>query len=249
MASDSMQAYILYVKSALMRRATAEKARASERYFPNGAVCLGVNAADIKYTINEFHQAYVDLTANDMLAIVEALLADAKYNEEVLCAFGLLNKFVKRHYDDRLLDRFKYWLEHYASNWAMVDDLCIKTIYLFLLSRPHLIEQTQHWARSEVCWCRRASNVVWVKFIERKIGKEVYRLDKGLVFKNCDILLSDPDEFVQKSIGWLLKVTAKYHQNEVVGYIQRNITQFPRATLRYAIEKMDINVRQRLLSC
>jgi len=89
--------------------------------------------------------------------------------------------------------------------------------------------------------------VVWVKFIKRKIGKSIYTLDSQLVFKNCDLLLGDKDKFVQKSIGWLLKVTSVYHESEVISYLKKNVNQMPRSTFRYAIEKMNADTRKELL--
>jgi len=241
------ETYIQELKTSLAKASTSLKAKATKRYFPKGIHCIGANACDIKLIIVNFHKQHYKLTANEVLSLSESLLNKADYSEEVMLAFGLINKFVKKNYNDDLLLRFEYWLENYASNWSLVDDLCIKTIYQFLLTRPHLIEQTQHWAYSEVSWCRRASNVVWVKFINRKIGKSTYCLDKKLIFKNCDLLLNDPDEYVQKSIGWLLKVTSVHHENDVIVYIEANFTKMARATIRYAIEKMDSDLRKRLL--
>lgn len=225
-----------------------EKAQSSRRYFPPGFRCLGVTAADIKTIVAGFHTKHGELSANDVLAISEYMLKHAHYNEETLIAFAILNKYVKKHFDDHLLQRFEYWLEHYTDNWAQVDDLCIKTIYHFLLARPHLIEQTRHWVYSEVSWCRRASNVVWVKFIKRKIGKQNYCLKPELIFNNCNLLLEDSDSFVQKSVGWLLKVTAVHHEHYVVDFLQSNIQRINRSTLRYAIEKLEQPVRNRLLA-
>lgn len=238
---------MLSVKQQLTEISTPEKAESSKRYFPHGIHCIGANAADIKLIVKQFHLDNPALNAEQMLAITEDLLLWAEFSEEVMVAYGLINKFVKKNYDDNLLQRFEFWLEHYANNWALVDDLCMKTLFNFLMARPHLIEQTQKWARSEVSWCRRASNVVWVKFIKRPIGKNIYWLDKELVFKNCDLLLQDPDEFVQKSIGWLLKVTAVYHQKAVVDYIKDNYQVMPRSTIRYALEKVDKPIRDFIL--
>lgn len=242
--------YFTRIRADLERISTPAKATASRRYFPHGINCIGASAADIKLIIKNFQTDYAELNAHETLAITEYVLSQAEFNEEILLAFGLINKFVKlspkrqENYGDDLLLRFEYWLEHYANNWSLVDDLCIKTIYQFLLSRPHLIVKTQHWAHSEVSWCRRASNVVWVKFIKRKMGKTTYYLDKELVFKNCDLLLEDDDEFVQKSIGWLLKVTSVEHEADVIAYINKNYSKLTRSTLRYAIEKMDEHTRK-----
>ena len=227
---------------------TSAKAEASRRYFPSGINCIGATAPDIKLIIGNFQSDYDELTAIEMLSITEYILQHAEFNEEILTAFGLINKFVKNNYADDLLLRFEFWLENYATNWSLVDDLCIKTIYQFLMARPHLITKTQHWAYSEVSWCRRASNVVWVKFIKRKMGKAIYFLDTAIIFNHCDLLINDEDEFVQKSVGWLLKVTSLQHEDSVIQYIQHNIEKMTRPTIRYAIEKMDINTRKNLLN-
>lgn len=238
--------YISHLKNALRQVSTPEKAASSARYFPKGFKCLGANATDIKLIFKAFQDHYADLNAEQTLAITEAFLEEAEYNEEYLLAFALINKFVKRHYDDALIGRFEYWLEHYANNWSLVDDLCLKSIYHFLMTRPHLIESMQHWAQSESPWCRRASCVIWVKFIKRKIGKQVYYLDTSLVFKQCRILLDDENEYVQKGVGWLLKVTAIEHEAEVIHFIENHIKRFTRPTLRYAIEKMPAETRLRM---
>ena len=227
---------------------SAENATAMARFFNHDVKFIGVKAPAIKQVVREFQVEQAQLDANEYLALTEHILEHAKYTEEVLLAFGLINKFVKRHYEDDLLQRFEYWLEHYVSNWSHVDDLCIKTIYLFMLSRPHLIESTQVWSRSTNPWCRRAANVVWVKFIKRKMGKSTFMLPKPLIFENCDRLLKDEDPFVQKSVGWLLKVAAVEHEEDVIRYLKANINSMQRGTLRYAIEKLDPCIRMQLLS-
>lgn len=242
------EAYHHQLKQELVKVSTPEKAESSRRYFPDGINCIGANAPDIKLIIKNFQAEHDTLTAAEMLCLTEYMLEHAEFSEEIMVAYGLINKFVKKNYDDDLLLRFEFWLENYATNWALVDDLCMKTIYLFLMARPHLIETTQRWAYSDISWCRRASNVVWVKFIKRKIGKTIYYLDKDLVFQNCDLLIGDADPFVQKSVGWLLKATSLHHQDDVVAYLQSNFQQMERSTIRYAIEKMDTDTRKKILS-
>ena len=73
-------------------------------------------------------------------------------------------------------------------------------------------------------------------------------MDPTLVFKNCDTLLSDEDEFVQKSVGWLLKVTAAHHEEAVVDYLKQNIFIMQRGTIRYAIEKMDKSTKSMIIA-
>ena len=237
-----------FLLQALKEKSSPEKAVAAARYFPDGFICLGAKAADISEVARLFTVNYAHLSPQQVLELTEFLLENHQYNEEVLLAFALINKHVKKHFNDELLLRFQYWLEHYCSNWAHVDDLCLKTVFPFLMARPYLITQTQKWVNSNSPWCRRASNVVWVKFIQRKIGKTLYKLDKELVFQNCRCLMSDPDEFVQKSIGWLLKVTLVHYPDEVINFVKKHHQQMPRATIRYALEKLETNDRKALLA-
>lgn len=240
--------YIQNIQAKLQVLSSEAKAVSARRYFPDGVNCLGVTAKDISQVVSDFKREQPLLTPDEMLALTEALLKKATFSEEVLVAFALIQPLVKKHYDEDLLQRFHYWLEHYASNWSQVDDLCIKTAYNFLLGRPHLIQQTQYWSDSSSPWCRRASNVVWVKFIHRKIGKTIYRLDPQLVFDNTDKLLTDPDPFVQKSSGWLLKVTSMHHPQAVLDYLTIHHPLMPRPTLRYALEKVSTAQRKEFLA-
>jgi len=112
--------YFTRIKRDLADISSAEKAESSRRYFPNGIHCCGANAADIKHIVKTFQTEHPQLSAKETLALTEYLLVNAEFNEEKLIAFALLNKFVKHHYEDGLFQRFEYWLEHYADNWALV---------------------------------------------------------------------------------------------------------------------------------
>ncbi len=221
-------------------------------FFPCEQVSLGVEASDLKLVADGF---YVNFSAEEIknighniVNLSEQMLEKSVYAEQVLLAFALLTKVMKFEFDECLLGKFKYWLERYASNWSHVDDLCIKAIYQYLLKRPHLIAQTQSWSQSNNRWCRRASCVVWVKFIKRKIGKTEYKLDTSLIFELCDSLLRDEDDYVQKGVGWLLKVTAIEHPQEVIFYLKVNHKNMPRSTIRYALEKYNKEQRQNILA-
>lgn len=239
--------YVNTLTEQLRALSSEQKAQSTARFFPEPIPCLGALAPDIKEVAQRFHRENSQLEASNVLAITEEMLARAKFHEETLLAFLILDRFVTKHFDDTLVERFEYWLEHYVSNWAHVDNLCMKTIYKFMLSRTHLLPQIQNWTRSEVAWCRRAVNVVWLKFINRKIGKRYYSIPLNLIFENCSLLLNDKDIYVQKSVGWLLKVTSTEYPGPVIEYLTANIQGIDRATLRYAIEKLEPETRRKLL--
>lgn len=102
------EVYLNRIKNDLINISSPAKAESSRRYFPNGINCIGATASDIKLIIRDFQSEFAELTAIEMLSVSEYILLNAEFNEEKLVAFGLINKFVKNHYDDDLLLRFEF---------------------------------------------------------------------------------------------------------------------------------------------
>jgi 3-methyladenine DNA glycosylase AlkD len=63
----------------------------------------------------------------------------------------------------------------------------------------------------------------------------------------ADLLLTDPDDMVQKGYGWLLKEASRKHQKEVFKYVMKNKNVMPRTALRYAIELMPDSLRTKAM--
>ena len=68
------------------------------------------------------------------------------------------------------------------------------------------------------------------------------------VFTIADNLLTDPDDMVQKGYGWLLKVASQAHQTEVFEYVMAHKATMPRTALRYAIEKMPVELKRQAMA-
>ena len=62
------------------------------------------------------------------------------------------------------------------------------------------------------------------------------------------MLLTDPDDMVQKGYGWLLKSAGDAYQQEVFDYVMQNKARMPRTALRYAIEKMPKELKARAMA-
>jgi 3-methyladenine DNA glycosylase AlkD len=62
--------------------------------------------------------------------------------------------------------------------------------------------------------------------------------------ETADLVLTDPDDMVQKGCGWLLKEASRRHTPEVFEYVMRNREVMPRTALRYAIELMPGELRK-----
>jgi 3-methyladenine DNA glycosylase AlkD len=235
------------LRESLARRGDPALVTALQRYFPDGVHALGVRNAEVVALANGWFADH-PTSPQERLDLAELLLQQAAYHEEVLLGFALLHKVVRRNFDDTLLDRCRAWLESVVSNWAQCDDLCLKLIYPFFLGHPDLITTTQAWLGSPSPWARRAANVSVVKFVRRKIGSQTYELPLDLVFDNALRLIDDPEPYVQKSVGWLLKVTAQVHPLQVSDFLHEHGAAMKRDTLRDAIEKYEPGVRMELLA-
>src|SRR5208283_4382337 len=63
------------------------------------------------------------------------------------------------------------------------------------------------------------------------------------IIQIADRLLLDKDDMVQKGYGWMLKEASKQHQSDVYQYVLKHRRDMPRTALRYAIEKMSLEMK------
>lgn len=247
MESTEIERAVRGLREALEAHADPSLARAAQRYFPHEIRALGVSNAEVMRIADAFIARNAAWPPARRLALAERLLSGGGPHEEIMLGFALVRKDVRRAHDEALLERFRYWLEHHVSNWAQCDDLCLKVMYPFFLARPHLILRVCDWVDSPSSWCRRAANVALVKLVHRRMGKSTYTLPLEVVFENAVKLLDDPDTYVQKSVGWLLKAASEHHPDAVARFVEENGARMRRDTLRYAIEKFDEPRRKALL--
>lgn len=232
---------------ALAARADPDFAVRMQRYFPHEIRALGVGNAAVAEIAGHYFRERPAVPAATRLQLAEEVLARAEYHEEVLLGFAVLHKVARTGLGPELLDRCEHWLRTYVSNWAQCDDICLKLLYPFFLGHLELIPRTRDWVGSASPWARRAANVAVVKFVRRKVGRTVFELPTSHVFDNCVRLMHDGDVYVQKGSGWLLKVTAEVHPDEVAAFLRTWHKEMPRDTFRYAVEKMDPRLRRSLM--
>ncbi len=244
----TIDGWVDQLQQTLVDRADPEFAEDMQRYFPQEIVAFGVRNADVSCIADNFLRSKPDLDAETRLQLADELIRRAVHHEEVLLGFAVLHKVAKRGLGVEFLERSRSWLEETVTNWAQCDDLCLKLLYPYFVGHLDLISQTQRWIDSSSPWARRAANVAVVKFVRRKVGREVFELPRKHVFDNCTRLMHDEDDYVQKGCGWLLKVTADVHPAEVSDFLRRWHGEMRRETFRYAIEKMDRTERAALMA-
>jgi 3-methyladenine DNA glycosylase AlkD len=221
------------LEKALLEAASPKAAQSLQRFFPHPVTALGVSNADVAKIASAAFKRNPDINADDWFKVADHFARSHQYHEHLILASALAAKLVRAPDDGRLFDMIASWLESDVSNWAQCDDICIKPLYLHLKRRPQLLGRIDEWGASASPWLRRASNVALVKFVGRS---EHVQLEK--VFANCARLLTDSDPYVQKGIGWILKVAGQYAPQDVLSFIQRHDAVMQCSTRRYALEKL-----------
>ena len=100
----------------------------------------------------------------------------------------------------------------------------------------------EKWSESENLWVRRSSIVILLKIIMMR--KE---FEKEYVFKFVEKMLMYSEEYIQKSIGWLLKTCSNYEPDIIFNYLMKNKNGMSRLILRYASEKIPKDRRTQVL--
>jgi 3-methyladenine DNA glycosylase AlkD len=149
--------------------------------------------------------------------------------------------FVNKQYEPTDFRVFERWVNKYISNWATCDTFCNHTVGTFIEMYPDYLSGLKKWAESKNRWVKRASSVSLI--IPARKGKFL-----NDIFEIADILHSDTDDMVQKGYGWMLKAASQAHQEDVFNYVISRKDTMPRTSLRYAIEKMPIELKARAMA-
>ena len=125
---------------------------------------------------------------------------------------------------------FEKWIDRFAANWAHCDGIC-KLLWATFENEPDLPHHVSTWTASPNRWKRRAAVVALVR--EAKRGRHT-----KLLLEIAGSLLDDPDDMVQKGVGWLLKEAYPPRPKEVARFLVVHHGRIPPLVRRIAAEKM-----------
>jgi 3-methyladenine DNA glycosylase AlkD len=217
-----------------------EKTRISaERYFRDGAKLYGLKSADISRIGKEYYKVISDKSKSHVFSLCDELWKSGFMEESFVACNWSYN--VKKQYEPADFDVFEMWVNNYIDNWASCDTFCNHTVGTFVEMYPEFLSGLKRWARSDNRWVKRASAVSLI--VPAKNGRFLNE-----VFAIADILHSDKDDMVQKGYGWMLKAASQAHQQEVFRYVLGKKDTMPRTSLRYAIEKMPAELKDRAMA-
>ena len=141
----------------------------------------------------------------------------------------------------RLKDLYELYIRRHdrINDWGLVDLAAYYVVGKYLAGKPRDI--LYKLARSKDMWERRTSIVATAHFILK-----LKQTDD--TFAIAEILVHDPEKFVNTGTGWMLRAAGDVDRKKLLGFLDRFAATMPRVLLRYAIEKLDKAERDKYLA-
>jgi 3-methyladenine DNA glycosylase AlkD len=118
-----------------------------------------------------------------------------------------------------------------------VDRSAIYVVGGYLSDKPRKI--LYQLAQSDNIWERRTAMVSTAYFIREGDLDDTFRI--------AEMLLGDDQDLIHKATGWMLRAAGDSDRQRLLDYLDLRAGIMPRTALRYAIEKLDKNLRDHYL--
>lgn len=130
-----------------------------------------------------------------------------------------------------------------SRTWALVDTLAPAVVGPLSERHPDgLTPVLDRWAAADDMWLRRAALLAHLVPLRTGGG------DWDRFTRYADALLADPEFFVRKAIGWVLRDTARRRPDMVLAWVEPRASRMSGVTLREAVKPFDEHDRERVLA-
>jgi 3-methyladenine DNA glycosylase AlkD len=225
------------IKQALEILSIPEKAEFFPKFFKTGKgeygegdVFIGVTVPDQRSVAKEFYNKI-------SLEELSELLSSKIHEHRLTALLILVYKFEKTKDKIEQKKIIDFYLKHskHINNWDLVDTSCYKILgrYCFENQDSKILEKLSD---SKNMWEMRMAIVGTMHHIK----KGQFELTKNFALKN----LKHPHDLMHKANGWLLREMGKMNEKELLDFLNLYYKEMPRTCLRYAIEKLDEELRQ-----
>lgn len=214
-----------------------KKAKTMQKYFKSGKgeygegdEFLGLTVPVQRMIAKEFYKELNFIEIQELL--------DSKIHEYRLTGILILVLKYEKTKDQEVRNEIvAFYLKNSLrfNNWDLVDSGCYKILghYVF---HNHKEEILYKLAQSEHLWEKRIAVVSTYYFIKNKSLNIV----PEMVLMN----LNHPHDLMHKANGWMLREMGNIDEAMLLDFLDEYATQLPRTSLRYAIEKLDVSLRQ-----
>ena len=234
------QSIVSEIKTALQELSIPGKAEIMQTFFKTGKgeyaegdLFIGVKVPDQRSVAKEFYSKI-------SLEELGELLSSKIHEHRLTALLILVHQFEKTKDKIKQKEIIDFYLKHtkHINNWDLVDTSCYKILgrYCFENQDSKILEKLSD---SKNMWEMRMAIVATMHHIKK--GK--FELTKAFALKN----LKHPHDLMHKANGWLLREMGKMNEKELLDFLNLYYKEMPRTCLRYAIEKLEEEVRKNYL--
>lgn len=228
-----------FVLSELQSIGSSEKAVHLSRFFKTGPGQYGEGDRFLGVMV-PYSRAIAK--ANKAMPLEEVqLLLESPWHEARLCALLILvYRFKERKITEEEREQiYSFYIKNArrCNNWDLVDLSCRDIVGEYLVDKDRSI--LYRLADSENLWEQRIAVVATWAFIRR--------LDFNDTLALAERLMAHKHDLMHKAVGWMLREVGKKDRETLTNFLEKNATQLPRTTLRYAIEHYPEPQRQYFL--
>ncbi len=202
--------------------------------YAEGDKFIGVVVPDSRKLVKEYWQ-------KAELSDVQEILKSEFHEMRLVALLILVIKFEKSKDKNEQKKLVDFYLNNtkYINNWDLVDLSCYKLLgrYCFENQKDDILRKLSN---SENMWEKRIAVVATMHHIKK--GK-IFDLTKELALNN----LQHSHDLMHKANGWLLREIGNKDEETLLDFLKKYYQNMPRTTLRYAIEKLDEDLRQDFL--
>ena len=227
------------IRAALKRGGSPEHAKGVQWFFKEDVKSHGWYTDDLRAFARKTRREILNERGLEFLVLVADKLFTGRVLEEKIFGVLMLENLAQK-FDGGHFNLLESWIAR-ISSWADHDGLVHYLIAPMVGADRRRLKRVFAWAKSPDRWHRRAACVA---LIQGRQQSEFFR-DTVLL---SNLLLNDPDDMVQKGLGWLLRVTAKVDSEQTIPYLLSIRERAPRLVLRTACETLPPAEKKRILA-
>jgi 3-methyladenine DNA glycosylase AlkD len=227
------------LERALRAEGSRERAEAERRYLRSDLDHIGASVPQVRSAVARELPRTKIRTADELLAAVDALWTRPVHELRLAASVAL-----QRHH--RLLAAQHLpairVLIGEAGTWAIVDVLADKAAGAIVRRESEAaVGHLERWAVEPDLWVRRSALLATLPSVRAGALPDAF-------WRYADPLLDDPEWFVRKALGWVLREHARRSPGEVAAWIGPRAARASPVTLREAVKYLAPRDRQAILA-
>jgi 3-methyladenine DNA glycosylase AlkD len=230
---------ISHLEARLRPAGTPERAAAEKSYLKSDLAFVGVTVWQIRSAVKEIAAEHRGIDHDQLVELVSELWSAPVFERRMASVMFLERYRDLLGIDDlALIER----LLRESRTWALVDGLAGDIVGAILAAHPAgTTPVLDRWARDPDFWIRRSSLLAELRPLRAGAALAPF-------LRRAELMLDEPEFFVRKAIGWVLREVGKRRPAEVTAWLAPRTHRASGVTMREAVKYLPAGDAARLMA-